>query len=292
MRSSAISRTSRLRRPRKSIFSSPSVVDRVHLVLRDDGRVLDRAPRLGFALDRQVLGERLTRDHHRGGVDPVLTPKTFESPGDVDDALGVGIGVVEHAQLGRHLVALVVAIEVFQARAERRVAAHDERRHQLGDLVPHCVRVPEHPRGVAHCGTRLDGGEGDHLRDVIPAVPFGRVADHLAAVAGVEVHVDVGHRLAAGVEKPLEQQVVADRVDVGDAQAIRHARSGRAPAPGPDADAVLARIPVEVPHDEEVRGEPHRFDDAEFVVECARALPATASRRSARFAPSSVSSRR
>ena len=84
------------------------VFDAVHLVLRDHRRVLDRAAGLGLALDRQVLGERLAGDHDRGGVDAVLAAQPFEAAGDVDDALGVGIVVVERAQLGGHLVAVGV----------------------------------------------------------------------------------------------------------------------------------------------------------------------------------------
>ena len=54
------------------------VLDAVHLVLRDDRRVFDRASRLRLALDRQVLGERLAGDHHRGGVDAVLAAEALE----------------------------------------------------------------------------------------------------------------------------------------------------------------------------------------------------------------------
>ena len=116
---------------------------------------------------------------------------------------------------------------------QRRVAAHDERRHELGDLVADRVRISEHARRVAHRGPRLDGGERDDLRHVVVAVALRGVLDHLPAVAGVEVHVDVGHLLAARVQEPFEQEVVLDRVDVDDAQTERHAGSGRAPRPGP-----------------------------------------------------------
>src|SRR5207253_4419809 len=128
-------------------------------------------------------------------------------------------------------------------------------------------RVPEHPGGVAHRGPGLDGGERHDLGDVVPAVLLGRVLDHLAPVAGVEVHVDVRHLLAARVQEALEQQVVPDRVDVDDPQAIGHAAPRRRPATGPDADALLAGVADEVPHHEAVVGEPHTPDDAKLVVE-------------------------
>ena len=244
----------------------------MHLVLGDDRRVLEVAAGLGLALDRQVLGERLARDHDGGGVDAVLAAQALQPAGDVDDPLGVGVALVERPELGRHLVAVLVALHLLEAGAQRRVAAHDQRRHELGDLVAHPVRVAEHPGRVAHRGPGLDRRERHDLGDVVPAVLLGGVADHLAPVALVEVHVDVGHLLAAGVEEPLEQQVVADRVDVDDAQAVSDARARRAPPPGPDPDAALLGVPHEVPHDEEVGGEAHVLDDPELELDPLRDL--------------------
>ena len=102
---------------------------------------------------------------------------------------------------------------------------------------------------------------------MVRAVPLGRVADHLVATALVEVHVDVRHRPAGGVEEPLEDQAVAQRVEVGDPQAVRHHGARRRAAARAHADAALAREPDQVPDDQEVSGEPHLGDDAELVVD-------------------------
>ena len=222
---------------------------------------------LGLALDGEVLGERLAGDDHGCRVDAVLATQALEAARDVDDPLRIGIGGVELAELRGHLVAVLVLWLRVEARRERRVAPHDQGRHELRDLVADEVRVAEHPCRVAHRGPRLDGGEGDDLRDVVVAVTLGRVADQIAAVARVEVHVDVGHLLATRVEEPLEQEVVPDRVDVDDVQAVRDARPRRAPPPGTHADPGLACVADEIPHDEEVGGETHRLDDAQLVLD-------------------------
>jgi hypothetical protein len=127
--------------------------------------------------------------------------------------------------------------------------------------------LPEHPGRVAHGGPRLDGREGDDLGHPVAAVLLGGVAHHVAAVALVEVHVDVGHLLAARVEEALEEQVVADGVEVDDAQAVGHAAAGRRPPARPDPDARVPGEADQVPHHEEVGGEAHVPDDAELVVE-------------------------
>ena len=99
--------------------------------------------------------------------------------------------------------------------------------HGLGDAVPDGVGVAEHAGRVADRRPGLDRRERDDLGDVVRAVALGRVADHLAAAALVEVHVDVGHLLAAGVEETLEEQVVTDRVEVDDPQAVGDAAARR-----------------------------------------------------------------
>ena len=157
-----------------------------------------------------------------------------------------------------------------EAGRQRGVTSHHQGRHGLGDAVTQHGWVTEDARRVPHRLPALDGGEGDDLGDVVPAVALGRVPDHLAAVARVEVHVDVGHLLAARVEEPLEQQPVADGIDVDDAQAVRDAAAAGRAASGPDPNALVARVADEVPDDEEVRGEAHLRNDAQLVVETFR----------------------
>jgi hypothetical protein len=49
----------------------------------------------------------------------------------------------------------------------------------------------------------------------------------LLAPADREIDIDIGHRLAAGVEEALEEQAVGKRVDVGDLERVSHDRSSR-----------------------------------------------------------------
>ena len=66
---------------------------------------------------------------------------------------------------------------------------------------------------------RGHGAEGDDLRDVLAPVLLGDVIDDLAAAVHAEVDVDVGHGDALGIQEALEEQLVLQRIDVGDAQA-------------------------------------------------------------------------
>ena len=157
--------------PEEVHLQQAELLDAVHLVLGDDRRVLRVAwPASGLRWIGQVVGERLLGDHHRRGVDAVAALQPLEALGDVDDPLDVGVGVVHRPQLGGRLVAVGVLRALLEAVLQRRVAAHHQRRHRLGDLVADAVRVAEHARRVAHRVAGLDRAERDDLGDVVAAV--------------------------------------------------------------------------------------------------------------------------
>jgi hypothetical protein len=227
-----------------------------HVQLGDDRAVLLAA------LDRDDVQQRLGAQDDAGRVHAPLPLEALQAAGGVDDALDVRVGVVQRPELASLGVPAVGRLE---DAGERDVLAHHRRRHRLGDPVAERVRVAQDPGCVLDGGLRLGGAAGDDLRDPLLAVLRRGVADHLGASALVEVQVDVRHRDALGVEEPLEDQPVLERVELGDAQAVRDdgARGGT-PA-GADPDAVLPRVPAQVGDDEEVAREAHLADDADLV---------------------------
>src|ERR1700704_4137517 len=77
------------------------------------------------------------------------------------------------------------------------------------------------------------GLEGDDVADhpgPLPAVLVVDVLDDLLAMLGREVDVDVGRRRHLLVEEALEEEVVLDRIDPGDAEHVGDDRVGRAAA--------------------------------------------------------------
>ena len=109
-------------------------------------------------------------------------------------------------------------------------------RDGLRDAVDLAVRVAEHAADVADGGPGEHRAERDDLGDVVLAVLAPDVGDDLVAPAVLEVHVDVGHRHAVGVEEALERELVEDRVDRRDPERVRDdAARGAAPAGRLDA---------------------------------------------------------
>ena len=118
-------------------------------------------------------------------------------------------------------------------------------------------RLPR--RSTRARGRRPDDGLGFIVPNVMICETFSRpyfrdVLNHLAAPTLAEVDVDIWQRYTFRVEETLEDEVVIDRVDVGDAQAPRR-RGCRRPSHGPaDRNALLAGEADEVPGDQEVPG--------------------------------------
>ena len=238
--------------PEEVHLEEADTLDLLHRPLGDDFVLL-------ALVERHELGQRPGRDDDAGGVDRGVTGHALEPARDREqllDALVLLLHLAEHGIL-----------------LERLVERHVERGgHRLGDLVGVGVRDVHDARDVAHDGACFHRPEGDDLRHVLAPVLARHVVDDLAAAALAEVDVDVGQRHALGVEEALEDEVVLDRIDVGDAQAVGDEAAGRRAAAGADRDRLLARVADEVPDDEEVPGVLHLLDHLDFVAEPALVL--------------------
>ena len=138
--------------------------------------------------------------------------------------------------------------------------------HHPGNAVD--VAVP-HSQGAPHVSKGRLGAQSaecDDLGHPVVAVTVDYVVQHLVPAVVLKVQVDVGHLLAFHVEEAFEHQLVLQRVYVGDAQAIQRDAGGGA-APHAVEDIVAADEVDDVPHDEEVVGEPGVLDDLKLVTQ-------------------------
>ena len=155
-------------------------------------------------------------------------------------------------------------------------------------------RVAERLGDVADRRLGAVGDDVGHLGGVAAAVLGVDVLDRLLAPARLDVDVDVGRSVPLGRQEPLEEQAEAHRVGVGDAERVADRAVGGAAA----ALAVDVRAAAEVddvPHHEEVAGEPELLDQRQLVLDLAvgaRHPLGAPRRRSGAAAPSAVRRRR
>ena len=172
--------------------------------------------------------------------------------GRVDQFLDLRVGVVHPLQLGRD----------FQCALQRHLQFHRDL------LCDHIHILVGHPHHTAHVTDGVAGGhgaKGDDLRHMVSTVfPVDVVDDFLTALIA-EVHVKVGHTDTFGVQETLEDEVVADGVDVGDADAVgRNAACTRTTA-RPHRDALALGVVDIIPDDQIVVRVAHRLDHADLV---------------------------
>ena len=130
-------------------------------------------------------------------------------------------------------------------------------RNQATDALAKGVAHVEHTAHVTNRGTRRHGAEGGNLRHGIAAVFVFHVVNHAVAVGLAKVNVKVGHGYPLWVQETLEQQVVLQRVKVGNLQGIRHERA-RTRTTTWAHRATIGFGPLdEVTHDQEVAGKAH-----------------------------------
>ena len=149
---------------------------------------------------------------------------------------------------------------------ERNVLPLDCRGEGLRHPLPHFERIAEHPRRILERLLGFDRSESHHLGDLLSPVLLLDVLDDLPSPALVEIDVDVGHRNSFRIEEPLEEQAVANRVELRDLQGVGHHRPGAGAASGPHSYPVALGPQDVVGDDEEVPGEAHLQDDAHLVV--------------------------
>jgi len=221
-------------------------------VLGEDGAVL-------VDEERQVLGERSVGDDDAGGVLGGVAEKPFELE-----------RVVEERLLALALAQLLQPRLELERLLERMVFPLDGRRIELRDAVGLAERELQDPADVLDRRLPLERPERDDAGDAILAVLLAHVADHLVAALVAEVDVDVGHRAPTGIQEALEEQVVRQRVEVGDAERVGDEAPRRRAASRADRDPPPFRPVDEVGDDQEVAREAHLLDDRELGFE---ALP-------------------
>ncbi len=217
-------------------------LDVVLVELRDDVRSAF------FAIKRCKSRQLTGRDNYAARVLAGIAHQALQRSREIDDS--------------RDFLVVAVHLGKLVGLGERPLERHaDLERHLFGDPVDKAVRLAEDSPGVANDRPRRHRAKGYDLRDALPPVSFRHVVDDPVPALHAEVHIEVGHRYALGIQEALEKQLVRQRVQVGDPQHPRDQRAGAGPASRPHRHAVLARPADKVGNDQEVTREAHVAND-------------------------------
>ena len=157
-----------------------------HRVLGDHFTILS-------PVQRHVFDNRSVADDHAGGMGRGMAREPLQHQGDFEQFLDLRIFPLQFGQTRFLFVSLL--------------QRHSERgRDQLGDAIHFVVGHGQGPPHVANHRLGLHGAESDDLRNVILAVFFGHVAQHLLAAVDAKVHIDIRHAGAFVVQESFEDQ--------------------------------------------------------------------------------------
>ena len=211
---------------------------------------------------RRKVRQVVRSDDHATGVYTYLANRAFQPRCIFQHRARVRIAV---------LVFLLQLVDIFVAIAQvhfrllrpcRQTFEHVVRELAVGNQALQFVHARQwYLLHTAYIGERRFGRHlavCNDMRHVRLAVFATHVVQHFAASAIFEVGIDIRQRDTVGVQESLEQQVVFERVEVGNLQAIRHHRTCRRATARTNRDAKLfARRTDIVAHDEEVTRETH-----------------------------------
>ncbi len=139
--------------------------------------------------------------------------------------------------------------------------------YQLDEFVDEQVRQIKHAPDIAQHRLRRHGAKGGNLRHRLMAVAVLHILDHTVTAILTKVDIEVRHRHPFRVEEALEQQVIFQRVEIGNRQAVCHQRAGTGTTPRPHRHAIVFGPVDEVRHDQEIAREAHLNDGTELELQ-------------------------
>ncbi len=229
----------------------------------------DRRIAAGLLVKRAKISQLAGRDQHTTGVHADVAGQAFKLACQLQQRAHVFFFAFAFGQnrLGLDRVNHLVVFVAVSRRQLQRNRLPGFVWNQLRNAVAKPIRKVQHTADVANRRSGRHGAEGDNLADGFFAVFGFDVVDHAVAIGLAKVNVEVGHRDPFRVQKPLKQQVVLQRVEVGDAQRISHQRTGARTPPRPDWAAVVLGPVDEVAHNQKVTRKAHLQDHVDLKIQ-------------------------
>ncbi len=130
-----------------------------------------------------------------------------------------------------------------------------------------------HREHLPDLARRAPAAIGDHVGGHGSAQPavflIDVLNDALASIAARQIEIDIGPFAALFRQEPLEEQVHADRIDGGDAEAVAHGAVGGRPASLHENPLLAAEV-HDVPDDQEIARQVELFDQVQLTLDLPR----------------------
>ena len=161
-------------------------------------------------------------------------------------------------------------VQLFQLRIHRKrpVQRHIQLGwNHLGNAVHKGVRKIHDTSHIPDDSPRRQGTEGNNLHHPVCSVFSRYIIDDLLPSLEAEVHVDIRHGDTLRIQEPLKEQVIPDRINVGNSKTVGHDTSRRGTSSRSHHNVMIPCILDEIPHDQEVVHIPHRANRIQLIIQ-------------------------
>ena len=139
-------------------------------------------------------------------------------------------------------------------------------RNELADAIAEGVAHVHDAAHIAHHSACSHRAKRHDLTHRIFAVFGLHVINHAITIGLAKVDIKVGHRDALGVQEALKQQLVLQRIKIGNFERIGYERARTRATPRPHRAAISLGPLNEIAHDQEVAGKTHLQNGADFKL--------------------------
>jgi hypothetical protein len=150
-----------------------------------------------------------------------------------------------------------------QVEGVRKIAACEKMGETVEDVGGKVEGLPNFPCRAA---AAITDDVGRHGGTMFPVTPIHFLDHAFAAIAARQIEIDVRPAFPALAQETLENEIVADRIDRRDPEAITN-RAVRSATATLDHNVVFAAKIDDVPDDQKITGEPEALDEAEFFFQ-------------------------
>ena len=206
------------------------------------------------ALKRNVTIGGVPGNYHRRRMGGGIPRHPFQPHGRLQKGVGLGIGLIQSCQLFGLLQCFLDGNSQLPG-------------HHFSNAVAGLVGQAGDPAHIPDHASGGHGAEGDNLSHMVGTVAAGDVINHFLTAFLAKVNVKVWHGHPLGIQKPFKQQLIPQRVDIGNADGVGGNAPGTRATPRSHRYVPAAGIADKIPDNQIVVHISHLSDDAQFIIQ-------------------------
>ena len=233
-------------KPQEIHFQKPKLLQRGHGKLSGDGTVASPG-------QRHKRIRCLGTDHHPRGMHGAVPGQPLQAPAHVNQA--------------PHLLVLFILLMKLRIPLQRLVDGDIQfPRNHPGNGIHKCIGQIHDTSHIPYHALCRQGTEGHNLHHLVASVFPAHIIDDFLPAVVTEIHIDIRHGHTLRIQETLKKQIVPDRLDIRNLQAVCHDAPCAGASARPYRNPVAPGVIDKIPHNQEVVHISHPANDGKFVV--------------------------